>query len=175
MKKRKGVSRRKFLAVTGAAAAATLPLVGGLVGKRRAPARPASGRASGGAGAGRAADGRVDAYFGELKAGGRIAQWTLVSVGGIEAGAIAVEMATAQGERFVVELLRRDPALPGVAETAQVGLYLRNFGAGRRRSVEEHGLGAMALAQALAAREAAGAPVPPLVRLRDRRVRPSRG
>ena len=175
MKKRKGVSRREFLAVTGAAAAVTLPIVGGLVGKRSSPARPASGRGGAGAGSSRSADGRVDAYFGDLEAGTRIAQWTLVSVGRIEAGAIAVVMATAQGEPFQVELLRRDPALPGVAETAQVGLYLRNFGAGRRRSVEEHGLGAMALAEALALREAAGAPVPPLVSLRERRVRPTRG
>src|SRR5206468_2044916 len=99
------------------------------------------------------------ALFGELRAGARLERWTIVDVQRVASGGIAVTMATEDGEPFQVDVLRRDDGAPGVAQTRSLSLYLVNGGNGRVASVEEHGLGAMALAAWLDAREAAGAPL----------------
>ena len=112
------------------------------------------------------------ALFGELRAGSRIDRWTIESVRQTS-GAVTVAMRTGDGERFQVDVLRRDDAMPGVARTRSLSLYLVNGGRGRLASIEEHGLGAMALAGWLDAREAAGHASPSLYTLRERAARPS--
>src|SRR5258706_16444764 len=64
----------------------------------------------------RPAGAEVRAYFGDLKDGSKLLRWTLVRVSDVRDGGIPVEMATADGTHFFLELLRRDPAAPrGVA------------------------------------------------------------
>lgn len=89
-----------------------------------------------------------------MSLGGR---WTIVAVHPARMGAIPVVLATASGARFQVDVLRRDsdPTQPlGVGNTAALSLFLANRGDGRTSTDEEHGLGAMALADALREREA---------------------
>ena len=117
----------------------------------------------------------VAAFFGPLAAGARVDRWTLVEIHDAASGGVPVVMATAGGERFQVDVLRRDDRAPGVANTRSLALYLCNAGDGRAASDEEHGLGAMALARALDEREAAGAPVPKLLTLAERNARFPRG
>jgi hypothetical protein len=101
-----------------------------------------------------------------LTDGTRVERWTIVEVGTVEGGGVAVSMATESGERFQVDVLARDDAAPGVARTASLDLYLCNQGDGHKRSDEEQGLGAMALARALE-----GVSVPGLLTLRERSAR----
>jgi hypothetical protein len=111
----------------------------------------------------------VRAYFGELRDGSAVERWTIVRVYDLRAGAIPVVMATGDGARYQVDLLRRDPNGPsGVAETDAVALFIANAGDGGSSTPEEQGLGIMALAEALKKREAEGAKPPPLVTLRER-------
>jgi hypothetical protein len=110
-------------------------------------------------------------YFGGLGPGVVVERWRLIAIGDVRDHAMLVEMATADGSRFFVEVMGRDPAFPGIAHTDQVDLYLCNQGDGASRSHEEHGLGALALARALSAREAAGAQAPQLLTLRQRAAR----
>lgn len=108
--------------------------------------------------------------LGGLRAGARVEGWQIVAISDVRDGAIHVEM-EGGGRRFAVEVMRRDPRFAGVAHTAQLELYLRNQGDGARRSDEIDGLGVMALARALSAREAAGARHPSLLTLRERAAR----
>ena len=89
-----------------------------------------------------------------------------MSVSTVEKGGVAVVMATASGEHFQVDVLARDAAQPGVAHTTALELYLVNQGDGKKRSDEEQGLGAMALARALD-----GVTVPGIITLRERTSR----
>lgn len=98
----------------------------------------------------------------------RIDSWQIVSVSEVRDGAILVEMKPTGGAPYQVELMRRDAGNPGIARTAAVELYLCNEGDGNSRSIEAHGLGVMALAKVLSAREAAGAPVPQLLTMQER-------
>jgi hypothetical protein len=114
----------------------------------------------------------VRALFGDLHAGSKIERWTIVEVADVTAGCIPVLMAAADGTRFQVDIAERDPTGPKpVAETDRLALYLVNGGGGSTSTVEEHGLGVMALAAALKQREQAGAVPPQLVKLRERRQR----
>ncbi len=66
------------------------------------------------------------------------------------------------GERFAVEIFRRGAdGPPPVATAGSLALYLVNRGDGGSPTPELAGLGVMALARALEARLAAGAPIPP--------------
>jgi len=114
----------------------------------------------------------VKALFGDLRPGTKIDRWTLVEIADVRAGCIPVLMAAADGTRFQVDIAQRDPEGPKpVAETSTLALYLVNGGGGTTSTVEEHGLGVMALAAALKQREQAGAVAPQLVKLRERKLR----
>jgi hypothetical protein len=115
----------------------------------------------------------VAALFGELADGARVERWRVVAVHGVVHGAIPVVMETEGGVRFQVDVLRRDGAGDEavIARTRALALSLSNAGDGQAGTVEEHGLGAMALARALALREAGGAPLPALLTLAERLAR----
>jgi hypothetical protein len=140
--------RRTWLGITGAA------LVGAGFGvhawwsQARAPAAP----------------------LGDAVAPGAVIQrWTVVAVHPLHCGAVPVVLATAEGRRYQVDVLARDPAGPaGVANTQELSLFVANHGDGRTATDEEQGLGAMALAEHLGAREAAGWTAPSLLTLEQR-------
>jgi hypothetical protein len=112
----------------------------------------------------------VHALFGDLRAGSTIDRWTLVQIADVHAGCIPVLMATADGSRFQVDIAERDPEGPkGVAETEKLALYLVNGGGGNASTIEEHGLGVMALAAELRKHEQGV--MLKLVKLRDRKKR----
>src|SRR5579871_4554419 len=146
------LDRRRFLTVLGAASGVA---AGGALwnrdGKKLAPKRALAPRAV-------VSDADVRAFFGPLASGAQIDRWTIVQVGDSSSGGVPVVMSTRDGARFQVDVLARDDAQPGVAHARGLSVYLCNQGDGRVASDEEQGLGAMALARALEAREAAGAP-----------------
>lgn len=116
----------------------------------------------------------VLALFGPIQPGTRIGRWTVRAVHGVRMGAIPVVLASEEGEEFQVDVLRRDnapgaPAAVGQARTLSV--FVVNGGSGSTATLEEQGLGAMALAEALARREDEGAAVPALLTLRERTAR----
>jgi len=112
---------------------------------------------------------QVAAAYGCLQPGQKIDRWTVVEVLDPRRGDIPLVLATASGERFRVDVFRRDDAAPGVANTAALSLYLCNQGQGRQATREEHGLGVMALARAL--EDGSATPRLPLLTLRARNRR----
>jgi hypothetical protein len=105
-----------------------------------------------------------------LRPGLRLGRWRIVAVYGIKYGAIPVILEGPGGARFQVDVLRRERHLlgrPGIAETRYYGLYLANGGRGRTPTRESQGLGVLALAALLRAREDR-VPRPDLLTLRDR-------
>jgi hypothetical protein len=108
-------------------------------------------------------------------AGARFATCVVTSVGPTELGALPVRLEDKDGRSFQVDLLRHDPATPGVARAGSLDAFVCNDGAGVRTTEEEHGLAAMAIAAHLAALESSGARLPSLLTLRERaelRTRP---
>ena len=90
-------------------------------------------------------------------------RWKILEVGEIQRGVMPVAMQATDGSRFVVEIAAKSASGPrAVAETSRYSLYLANGGDGNTSTVEEHGLGVMALAAALRSREAAGPELRPL-------------
>ncbi len=161
------LGRRQFVVTVGVAAGVAA------TGAGRAAASPlgAAGESTPGAGA-PAADPEVALLFGDIRAGARLDRWVVESVHPIRFGAVPVVLRAAGGARFQVDVLRRDGAGPsGVACTASLSLFVSNRGDGATATDEEQGLGAMALAAALAEREAAGARVPALSTHSERRQR----
>jgi hypothetical protein len=158
------LTRRTFLTVAGAGAGvvaagavASVAMKGGS-GDRTAPPAPVP-----------EASAEVRALFGDLAGGGKVEDWTVVRVHGVYYGAIPVVLATASGTKFQVDVMRRDPNGPeGVGNTPSLSLFVSNKGDGAKQTTEDHGLGAIALAEALAAREQTGAPIPPVVTLAQR-------
>ncbi len=111
--------------------------------------------------ASRPPSGEVAAFFGPLTAGTQVARWRIEAIHDVQFGAIPVVLSTASGERFQVDVLRRDAlGTNGVGHATSVTVALANGGSGDQSSHEEHGLGAMALGDALEAREQSGARVP---------------
>jgi hypothetical protein len=112
----------------------------------------------------------VRAYFGPaLTDGSKLDRWTIVNVYDVHNGAIPVVLATADGTRAHVDLLRRDPAGPrGMSETQQLSLFVSNHGDGGTATPEEQAQGVQALAAALTKREEEGAKPPPLSTLKER-------
>ena len=101
--------------------------------------------------------------------GAVLGRWTVVAVHPVHFGAVPVVLATEDGQRYQVDVLARDPGGPeGVANTQQLSLFVANHGDGRTATDEEQGLGAMALAEHLRAREVAGWSAPPLLTLHQR-------
>jgi hypothetical protein len=81
-----------------------------------------------------------------------IGGWTIVAIHRVRFGAVPVVLEDARGERFQVDILRRDsrPDTPdGIGNTDTFSVYLSNRGDGGKATREEHGLGALALAKAL--------------------------
>jgi hypothetical protein len=104
----------------------------------------------------------------DLKGGTPIGRCTLVAVGPVVNGGIAVTLRSPRGETFHVDVLGRDPGAPGIARAGSLAVYLENGGAGATATDEDQGLGAMALARVLAQREKAGMRVPVLLTIRQR-------
>ncbi|NOY91508.1 MAG: hypothetical protein GXP55_09930 [Deltaproteobacteria bacterium] len=116
-----------------------------------------------------AAGAEVRAFFGSLTEGTGLsssgptaadqARWTIESIHELRHGAIPVVLADARGRRFQVDVLRRDDAGDSaIAVAGGVALYLSNRGDGATGTLEEHGLGVMALASALRMQDRAPAP-----------------
>ena len=118
--------------------------------------------------------GDVAMLFGELRAGARLGSCTVVSIHDPVEGAIPVVLTTASGQTFQLDVLRRardDDAVPSVATTSSFEVSVCNGGDGAHATDEEQGLAAVALAELLVRREAAGAKVPALLTLREREQR----
>ena len=114
----------------------------------------------------------VDALFGDLTKGSQgstLDQWRVVAVYGVHLGAIPVVMVGPNGKPYQVDVLKRDPNGPdGVGNTPSLSLFVSNRGDGKRATDESEGLGAIRLADALTARQRAGAKAPTLMTLRER-------
>lgn len=115
----------------------------------------------------------VRALFGPLAdPGATVDAWKIVRVDDVRDGAIPVVMTRDGGASFTVDVLARDDGgPPAVATTTDLALYLVDSGNGHAATPEDQGLATMALAQALAAREAAGARPPMLMTMRERPAR----
>lgn len=117
----------------------------------------------------------VRRFLGELQPGRTLeGRWTIEKVEGRRFGAIAILLRAADGSRAQVDVLRRNDAAGDpspIATTDSLALYLSNRGNGGQPTVEEHGLGVMALSRALARREEAGNRPPSLLSFAERRQR----
>jgi len=119
-------------------------------------------------------DEQTHALFAPLMAAGRVGDYRLVAVHATKLGAIPVVLATADGTRFQVDVLRHDVTIGGENGVRAAGSFtvvLHNQGRGGDPTDEVTGLGAMALLDALVAREGEGATVPVLATLRERTSR----
>ena len=160
-------TRREILTTLGLglAGAAVLSRAGGAgalkgLGGRPSPAAQPVG-ASGSAAAG---EGGATAFA----PGTALGPCTVVRVAGLEDGAIPIILASADGRKCEVDVMRFDPKVPGIARAGSMAIYLANNGDGEKPSDEAHGLGALALAAELARREASGAKVPALKTITER-------
>ncbi len=120
-----------------------------------------------------APDGSDHALRELLPEGLRFGRWRVVAVHPVKYGAVPVILATRSGERFQVDILRRDRrhgAKQGVARTRHFALHLANVGRGVTPTREEHGVGILWLAALLRTRENR-VEVPALLTLRDRVAR----
>jgi len=143
---RRLLCRRKVLVAAGVAAAAVS--VGFASGSAQARGRSARVplRVPGGE--------RFELLGETLVAGTSLGHGSIEAVLPRTAGAVPVVMRTPQGERFQVDILRKDPGGPaGVADTARLSLFVVNRGDGATRTHEAQAHAARALATWLAARE----------------------
>jgi hypothetical protein len=139
-----------------------LAMLPALVGARRALAAPASGAPS-------PRSASSHATLAEILPAPEspVGPCTFVGVGPLENGALTFDLRSPGGETFRVNALRHDPATPGIARAGDISFYLVNGGAGDKRTIEQHGLGVMALAQVLS-RRPARVVIPGLRTLRQR-------
>lgn len=112
---------------------------------------------------------RVSALFDDALAED-LGAWAIEAVHPVRHGSIAVVMRTPAGERFHVDVLRRDPegqGPGGIAESGAFSLFVANRGDGSTTTAEDEGRGALLLARYLRRREAslaaAGSPLPELM------------
>jgi hypothetical protein len=166
------IHRRRFLVSilvgSGAAAAA---LAAGL---RPGPARGrGAGRLASGLGAA-PGDGQSGAAGATgpalaLPLGSPVAECVVERVGAVHCGAVPVVLRDPGGQRFQIDVLRRDPAgTPGIGNTAGLSLFLANEGHGATPTHEQHGLAVLALASQLGAQEARLLGLPGLLTLERR-------
>jgi len=141
-------SRRDVLKSVGLAAAATIA-----AGRGDWIAQPTGGLA-----------GTILAF----EPGARFASATLVRTGEQVRGGVPFVLAGAGGREFIVEVLRFDPDVPGVARAGSLAVYVANGGAGSAPTDEAQGLAAIALAEEIARREASGGRVPRLATMSHR-------
>ena len=112
-----------------------------------------------------------------LPEGQRFGRWRVVSVLPVKLGAVPVLLESQRGERFQVDILRRDRstrARRGLAETREYSLFLLNRGQGDTPTQEDHGLAVLWLAALLRPRERSLATVA-LLTQRERTQRFPRG
>lgn len=112
-----------------------------------------------------------------LPPGQRFGRWRVVEVLPVKLGAVPVVLESRRGERFQVDILRRDRstrARRGLAETREYSLFLLNRGLGDTPTQEDHGLAVLWLAALLRPRERALGPVA-LLTQRERTQRFPRG
>ncbi len=97
----------------------------------------------------------------ELRTGARMGKHGVFeAVLAAHAGAVPVVMRTPDGDRFQVDVMRRDPRGPtGVAETAHFALFIANRGDGKTPTDEAQAHAARALAAWIAAREGLASPL----------------
>ena len=95
----------------------------------------------------------------------------------VKLGAVPVVLESRRGERFQVDILRRDRSVRarrGLAETREYSLFLLNRGRGDTPTQEDHGLAVLWLAALLRPRERAQ-PALALLTQRERTQRFPRG
>lgn len=112
-----------------------------------------------------------------LPHGQRFGRWRVVEVLPVKLGAVPVVLESRRGERFQVDILRRDRstrARRGLAETREYSLFLLNRGLGDTPTQEDHGLAVLWLAALLRPRERSLGPVA-LLTQRERTQRFPRG
>jgi hypothetical protein len=103
-----------------------------------------------------ARDGDRHALHECLPEGLRFGRWRVVAVHPVKHGAVPVVLESRRGQRFQVDVLRRDrhpQAKAGVGETRLYALYLVNNGRGSKPTQEEQGVGLLWLAAMLRPRE----------------------
>jgi len=88
--------------------------------------------------------------LGPLAVGDVIGDMTIVAVHPPHYGAVPIVMRTRAGTAFQVDVLARDPQGPaGVADTAELSLFVANRGDGATATDEGQGLAVMAMAARL--------------------------
>jgi hypothetical protein len=100
-----------------------------------------------------------------------VGKWSIEKVHTPRLGAIAVVMRTPDGQAFQVDVLRRDRALPGVADTEQFSLFVANSGNGSKSTEEWQARGAKVLAHHIRRTERSGSPLPQLMTFSERASR----
>lgn len=115
--------------------------------------------------------GDLPALLADLGPGTTIDRWTIVAVHPVMHGAIPIVLEAEDGERFQVDVMAKDPSMPGVGQSRHFSVFVANAGDGHRATDERHGLGAMALAAALREREQSVAPLPELWTMAERSAR----
>jgi len=180
-------NRRQFLSglLTAASAGAAnsaqaLPVPSSLLSRPGHAAPPAASAPSPGlAGGSPASPSEAESHELQrlLPEGQRFGRWRVVSVLPVKLGAVPVLLESQRGERFQVDILRRDRsarARRGLAETREYSLFLLNRGQGDTPTQEDHGLAVLWLAALLRPRERSLATVA-LLTQRERTQRFPRG
>lgn len=91
-----------------------------------------------------------------LTVGAQLGEWTVVGMGVLHAGAVGVDLATARGDVFHIDICARDGGLGAPtppAATDRCELFVANEGKGQDPTRESHGLAAMALAEIVRTQE----------------------
>jgi hypothetical protein len=142
-------------------------LPAGLVARSPVASSSRPGKPSAGSGSRRSSS-PVERVFVDLTPGTMLGACSVVRVAPIVAGGVPVTLRAPGGVEFDVDVVRHDDVTPGVARAGALAVFMKNGGKGSTSTIEEHGLGAMALASWLERREALGFPVPSLMTLRQR-------
>ncbi len=100
-----------------------------------------------------------------------VGKWSIERVYAPRLGAIAVVMRTPDNRPFQIDVLRRDDAVAGIAETRNFSLFVANSGDGSTSTDEWQARGAKVLAHQIRHREHAGVPAPELLTFRERQGR----
>jgi hypothetical protein len=102
------------------------------------------------------------AFLGPLATGSRFGAWRIARIDPSPPSRLTLELESERGERFVVDVHARSPdAPPGVAETAQLAIYVRSDKRGAP-TPEAAVYASTELATALRAREESGHAPPAL-------------
>lgn len=158
--KKTEVSRRVLMGALGAGAVGAVATVA-IGATRRAAwrgARAVRGAAPKRAIAGAAArDGDVaESLVAPLTPGSQLDRWQVARILPLQNGAASVVLSDTRGQQFQLDVCARDrrkgaPLGPGRSELYEV--FLANCGNGRKPTLEEHGLAAMALAEVIRSNE----------------------